>query len=364
MGYIKKQQEDAGGESRSVSLLSEEPIRPTPFDSDWTLHMTHSHLGGAARRFRLIGTLALAAALTATTASCGSVSGADDGAVTSAEAAAGDLFSQDLHDQLPERIRSAGQIAIGGAFDNPPVLFASASDATKPAGVAYDLSQAIGKVLGVEATWANTQWAGQLPGLDGGKLDIVWGQATVTKEREESLYDMIPFYRAPLAVLVKEGNPKDMTSFESMCGQTIGGSVGAVQERYVGLANEKYCAPQGKKAIAYSSYAQGEETALNSGAIDGVIDTYPVLVGATKKLEGMEAVLLSDAAEFDSGFAGIVFSKKNPELSETVAAALQKLHEAGIYQDILAAHDVPDAELDAKELTVNLLTGTPAGEVK
>lgn len=326
--------------------------------------MTNPQLRGVSRRFRLIGTLALAAALTATTAGCGSAGGGDGGAAAGAEAAASELFSQDLHDQLPERIRSAGNITIGGTFDNPPVLFASETDATKPAGVAYDLSLAVGKVLGVEVNWANTQWAGQLPGLDGGKLDVAWGQATVTKGREESLYDMIPFYRAPLAVLVKKGNPENITSFESMCGQTIGGAVGAVQEYYVGLANDKFCTPQGKEAIKYMAYTQGEEVALNSGAITGVIDTHPVLIGAAKNLAGVEAVLLPDAHDFDSGLAGITFSKKNPELSKAVAAALQKLHEAGIYQDVLAAHDVPDAELETKELVVNFLTGTPAGQIK
>lgn len=325
--------------------------------------MTHSHLRGNSRRFRLIGTLALAATLTATTAGCGSAGGADGGAAAGAEAAASDLFSQDLHDQLPEKIQSAG-ITIGGTFDNPPVIFASETDATKPAGVAYDLSLAIGKVLGVDVTWVNTQWPGQLPGLDGGKLDAAWGQATVTEEREESLYDMVPYYLAPMAALVKEGNPKNITSFESMCGKTIGGAIGAIQEHYVGLANDKYCGPQGKEPITYKAYTQGEEVALNSGAVDGVIDTHPVLVGAAKNLEGVEAVTLSDVEEFGSGLSGITFSKKSPELSKAIAAAMQKLHEAGIYQDILAAHDVPDAALDAEQLVVNYLTGTPAGEIK
>lgn len=326
--------------------------------------MTHSNFRGAARRFRLIGTLALVAALTATTAGCASEGGAGDGAAANAEAAAQELFSQDLHDQLPERIRSAGSIQIGGTFDNPPVLFASETDATKPAGIAYDLSLAVGNVLGVDVNWENTQWAGQLPGLDGGKLDIAWGQATVTEEREESLYDMIPFYLAPMAVLVQEGNPENITSFESMCGQTIGGAIGAIQEHYIELSNDKYCTPQGEDAITYKAYMQGEEVALSSGAINGVVDTYPVLVSAAENLNGVEAVLLSDSEEFTTGLAGITLSKENPELSKAVAAALQKLHEAGIYQDILAAHDVADSTLEAEKLVVNFVTGTPAGEVK
>lgn len=306
-----------------------------------------------------IGMVAFAAATALLLSAC---SGGDDASASGGDAEI--AVDESLRELLPQRVIDSGTVVIGGTYDNPPVLFADASDATKPAGVAVDLSVAVGQLLGIEPEWRNTQWAGQLPGLDAGTLDIAWGQATVTEERERELYDMIPFYLAPLAVLVPEGNPEGITSFETMCGMTIGGSIGAVQEYYVGLANEEFCAPQGKPEISYKSYSASEEVALSSGTIDGVIDTFPVLVGAAKTLDGVEAVKLSDADKFDSGLAGVTFSKENPELSTAFSAALQKLWDEGVYQDILAAHEVPDAELERDQLVVNYLTGTPAGEIQ
>lgn len=307
---------------------------------------------------KLIGTLALVSSAALLLGGC--TAGGNDVASENGETKVS--VDEELRAMLPERIQESGVVVIGGTFDNPPVLFASESDATKPAGVAYDLSLAVGELLGIEPEWRNTQWAGQLPGLDAGTLDIAWGQATVTEERELSLYDMIPFYLAPLAVLVAEGNPAGITSFESMCGATIGGAIGAIQEYYVGLANEAFCVPQGKPEITYQSYNTAEEVALASGSIDGVIDTWPVLVGAAAQLKGVEAVRLTDADEFDSGLAGIVFSKDQPELSQAFAAALQKLWDEGVYQQILDDHKVPDAVLERDQLVVNYLTGTPAGE--
>lgn len=307
---------------------------------------------------KLIGTLALVSSAALLLGGC--TAGGNDAASENGETKVS--VDEELRAMLPERIQESGVVVIGGTFDNPPVLFASESDATKPAGVAYDLSLAVGELLGIEPEWRNTQWAGQLPGLDAGTLDIAWGQATVTEERELSLYDMIPFYLAPLAVLVAEGNPAGITSFESMCGATIGGAIGAIQEYYVGLANEAFCVPQGKPEITYQSYNTAEEVALASGSIDGVIDTWPVLVGAAAQLKGVEAVRLTDADEFDSGLAGIVFSKDQPELSQAFAAALQKLWDEGVYQQILDDHKVPDAVLERDQLVVNYLTGTPAGE--
>lgn len=309
-------------------------------------------------RVRLIGGLLVAGALTVSLAACaGNASGADAAGESAAE------VNEELRGQLPDRIIDAGAVIIGGTYDNPPVLYASKEDATKPAGVAADLSAAIGELLGITPDWRNTQWSGQLPGIDSGALDIAWGQASVTAQREKELYDMIPFYAAPLAILVPDGNPMGITSFETMCGAKIGGSVGSVQEYYVGLANEQFCTPSGKPEIEFLSFTQAEEVALKSGTIDGVIDSFPVLNGAAKELDEVEAVKLSDASEFDSGLAGIVFSKDEPELSTAFAAALQELHANGTYQKILEDNGVPDAILDADQLVVNFLTGTPAGEI-
>lgn len=321
--------------------------------------MSLSRIRTSSKRRGILTALAVAGSMTLLLGACSSGAEGDTGEQESDIA-----VNEKLRDMLPERILDSNTVVIGGSFDNPPVLYADESDATKPAGVAYDLSVAIGKVLGIEPDWRNTQWAGQLPGLDSGALDIAWGQASVTEEREREQYDMIPFYLAPLAVLVSEGNPKEITSFESMCGATTGGSTGSVFEFYVGQANEKFCTPNGKPEITYKSFNGTEEVALSSGTIDGVIDAWPVLSTEAKGMKGVEAVKLSDADQFDTGLVGITFSKDEPKLSAAFSAALQQLWDDGVYQEILKKNEVPDATLERDQLSVNVLTGTPAGERK
>ncbi|MCZ2811985.1 transporter substrate-binding domain-containing protein [Modestobacter sp. VKM Ac-2979] len=303
------------------------------------------------------GAAALAGALLLSLSACGDEESGSTGGASSSGAATVD---QSLRDQLPEEIVSQGSLVIAGSFDNPPVIYASAANATQPDGIAADLAAEIGERLGLDVEWRNTPFPGQLPGIDSGAFDIVWGQATQTEEREAELYDMIPFYAAPLSVLVEEGNPSGVTSFATMCGATIGGSVGSIFERYVQLANEQFCAD--KTPIEYQGYTKGEEVALHSGAIDAVIDTFPVNSDAATRLDGVEAIKLPDAGAIDSGLAGIVFSKTEPGLSTTVAQVLQQLHEDGTYQQIFEDEGVSTAILDADQLMVNYLTGTPAGE--
>ncbi|MCZ2849868.1 transporter substrate-binding domain-containing protein [Modestobacter sp. VKM Ac-2978] len=313
----------------------------------------HSSLRG----LRNTGGAALAGALLLSLSACG---GGEEGSTGAASSSGAATVDQSLRDQLPEEIQSKGSLVIAGSFDNPPVIYSSESDATKPAGIAADLSAEIGERLGLDVEWRNTPFPGQLPGIDSGAFDIVWGQATQTEEREAQLYDMIPYYAAPLSVLVEEGNPSGVTSFATMCGATVGGSVGSIFESYVEQANTQFCA--GKSPIVYQGYTKGEEVALHSGAIDLVIDTLPVNSDAASRLEGVEAIKLSDAETIDSGLSGMVFSKDEPGLSTTVAEVLQQLHEDGTYQQILEDEGASVAVLDADQLVVNYLTGTPAGE--
>lgn len=309
-----------------------------------------------APRTRAFGALAVGAlALTA-------LSGCGGTAPTPADSGTDEAVGA-LHDMLPEGIKSAGKITIGGTFDNPPVLYASEADATVPAGVAPDLSAEIGELLGVDIEWSNVQWPGQLPGLDAGTLDVVWGQATVTVEREKSLYDMIPFYAAPLAVLVPEGNPQGITSFETMCGALIGTGVGTIFDFYIEMANEQLCAPNGRPAIRTAAFSTAEEVALQSGQAEAMIDTFPVLESAASRLDGFEAVALSDAELFDSGLAGITFAKTNPELAKAFEAALAEMFDDGSYARVMDDNRVPAATLERDQLVVNYLTGTAAGSI-
>lgn len=336
------------------------PLPDIPLISDdWTNRMAESSSLSHSKWRHAFGVLALASSAAVLLSAC---SGNTPDSSAPSDTTPGSAVDEELRGTLPQSIIDAGKITITASFDNPPVIYASEADASKPAGVAYDLSVALTGLFGVEPDWQNTQWPGQLPGLDAGTFDVAWGQATVTAEREESLYDMIPFYLAPLSVLVPKGNPNGITSFASMCGVTVGGSVGAIQEYYVGLANDAFC-DDGNK-IKYVSYSTSEEVALASGAIDAIIDTYPVNVGAAKAMGGVEAVKLSDADKFDSGLAGIVFTKTNPALANAFATGLQKLWDEGVYQQILNDNGVPDAILERDQLVVNYLTGTPAGEIK
>ena len=128
---------------------------------------------------------------------------------------------------LPASIKKSGTISFGALWETPPVISVSTTDSSTPIGISPDIAAAIAPILGVKVTWKNLQWPAQLPGLQSGNVDVLFGQVSVTKEREQSIVDLIPFTKDGQTILVAAGNPKKLTSLANACGTTIGAAVGS-----------------------------------------------------------------------------------------------------------------------------------------
>ena len=266
---------------------------------------------------------------------------------------------------LPESIRTSGKITAGASFDNPPTIYVDVADASKALGIAPELATAVGELLGITVEWQNTQWPGQLPGLDSGTLDVIWGQATQTEEREREIIDMVPFMQYNLGFLVEAGNPEGITDWASACGMKVGVSLGSSFVTTMNEASAKYCEPAGKPAMKPTEFQGSEETALRAGSIDATLDAFPVLAKmAEADPDDLAAVEMPEAESFEfySGMAGVGVSKAQPGLSRALAGAFQELAANGEYQKILKRHDSGDNQPADDMLAVNPLTGTPAGE--
>lgn len=286
------------------------------------------------------------------------------GSVALAQDGFGQELRQDLRDTLPEDILESNTIVAAGAFDNPPALYADVTDTRRALGVAPDLSHAIGEILGVEFEWRNTQWPGQLPGLDSGTFDVVWGQITQTAERERELLDLVPWSQNTLGFLVEEGNPEGITDWESACGHRIAVSLGSIFVDLLGRVSEDVCAPQDLEPIVIREYQGHEVTGIQSGQADAAMDIYSVLDGMAEGMGGFEAIEIPAevAREYYAGFSGVATSKENPELALAIAEALRILHENGTWQMIADSHNAGNEVPMLADVRVNPLSDTPAGE--
>lgn len=265
-----------------------------------------------------------------------------------------------LHDQLPDAVKSSGTLKLGALWETPPMIGVNASDTSTPVGLAPDLAAALGQVLGVQVTWQNVQWPAQLPGVQSGAVDALMGQVTDTAEREQSVVDLVPFYKSTESLLLPKDDTKGITSLATACGRTIGVPVGSTQGQEVSAASDAHCAGNAIRVAEYQG-ATAAISAVRAGTIDGWLDTTTSQLQAVKASSGAFTTAELPADESPVKFTAIAVGKANPGLSNALVGALKELIDNGTYADVLAAQDVSSAAVTADEVVVNPLTGTAAG---
>jgi len=295
---------------------------------------------------------------------CSGSSGTEQASAPVAQA----VFDQSLHDLLPDKIKQSKQISFGALWETPPIIGVDTSDTSKPVGITPDLATALGQVLGVTPVWQNLQWPAQLPGLQSGNVDALFGQVSDGKEREK-VVDLVGFYRSPLAVLVKGGNPRSLKTLADACGLKIGVPSGSQQEAVITANSEKFCTSQGKPAITSVGYpgAQGAIVAIKAGTLDGWMDA----ATSTREIaqqagNAYDSVSLPDEQidPYMERNVGIAVAKTQPGLVNALAGALVKLSESGIYQQTMRKWNAEDAVLPTDQIKVNGYTGIPAGQAQ
>ena len=329
--------------------------------------MTRITLARGRGRAGLLAAAAGIAAISLTLVGCsnGGSGGGETTAPTDEPAAGGsDLFDQSLQDLLPDAIKSAGVISFGGLWETPPTLSVDPADPTKPAGIAPDIAVLFGEILGVDVEWQNLQWPAQLPGLQAGSVDVLFGQVSVTAEREQSVVDLIPYAVRSQSLLVAAGNPHDIEGIGSLCGLTIAVPIGSTQSERVTAISQSACEAAGKPAIILSEYQGGAAAiqALRAGTVDAWMDTTPNIEATTASDTATFAAVRVPESEIPTEYSGIAISKDNPGLTEAIAGALKILVEKDLYEPIWKAYDTTSA-LTLQDIAINPLTGTPVGEM-
>ena len=276
----------------------------------------------------------LAAALLV--AGCGSGDAETTGASTKSSVPTQEQNAS-LHDQLPEDIQSAGKVNIGTEALYPP-FESFAEDNKTIVGLDPDLANALGQVLGIEVTMTHTAFDGLLTALDGGRFDLVMAAITDTTERQAK-YDFVDYFTTGQAIVVKKGNPEQITAIEDLCGKNVSVLVASTQEKLLGEFNADQCAsdkikvtalPNDKDALlqvqsgrAEASFTQDAVGRYNARTIGG---------GNQFEVANSEPVLPVPV--------GIVFTKESTELRDAFKAALEELIANGTYDQILEKNDL------------------------
>ncbi|MPY79387.1 MAG: ectoine/hydroxyectoine ABC transporter substrate-binding protein EhuB [Actinophytocola sp.] len=251
--------------------------------------------------------------------------------------------------------KESGSISVGIANEQP-YGFATAEGTTT--GESPEVAKAVFKALGIKDMQAQVVPFDQLiPGLNAGNFDVVSAGMFITPERCKQASFSIPDYVAPTALLVRKGNPKNLTNFEDVAKNNAKLAVlsAAVEKGYAEAAGV------GGGQITTLDTQDNMLRAVADGRVDCAALTDISLKWLVKQNPGQPVeVSESFTPKDESGedvvsAGGFVFRDADNSLREAFDGELRKLHESGDWLNIVKEFGFSEANLPPKDVTTQQL---------
>jgi len=229
-------------------------------------------------------------------------------------------------------VLAIGLSVIPAFSQTPPNPFRVATEATFPpfefqqggqlTGFDIDLMRAIGKEADLNIDFRNLPFDGIIPALQARTVEAAISGMTITSERAQAISFSRPYFRAGLAIAVREDN-RTIKNFEDLKGKRIAvqiGTTGALEATKI----------PGARVSQFDSAALALQELIN-GRVEAVVNDKPVTLYAIKQagLRGVKVVgeLLTEE------FYGIALPKNSPYL-QLINDALGRVIESGQYDAI------------------------------
>ncbi len=150
-------------------------------------------------------------------------------------------------------------------------------------GFDIDLMEAIGKEAGLKIEFESLPFDGIIPALQSRTIDGAISGITITAERAKSVDFSSPYFKAGLAIAVKENN-ETITNFEDLKGKRIAVQIGTTGAMEAGKIPDT-------KITTFDSAVLALQELVN-GKVDAVVNDAPVTLFAIKEagLKGVKIV--------------------------------------------------------------------------
>jgi polar amino acid transport system substrate-binding protein len=245
-----------------------------------------------------------------------------------------------LHKLLPASIKSKGYILVGAQMENAPDDFFSGSSQSA-VGFEVNMAKGIGKVLGVKIKYLQLpNWDSIVPSVQDGRVNMSMTAMNDTTARQQ-LINFIDYLTDGVGILVKAGNPENITGPSGLCGKNVTDVAGTTQEAYLDSLNAAggICASNQITEVIAPSTAQ-EIINLTTGRADAILNDN---ITDAYDQQTNPAVYSVPYKPIDPGPYGIGFAKTSGSLEKAVQGAMLKLMAGGsssVYMKILTAWNV------------------------
>jgi polar amino acid transport system substrate-binding protein len=242
----------------------------------------------------------------------------------------GVAFNQKLADGLPPAIKASKVLKVATDL-TPPISF-RAEDG-KLIGIDADIAAALGVVLGIDVQMTDVgAGAAIVPAILSKRFDMTVSGINDDPELEKQV-DVIDYMYDATTIMTIKDNPLGIKSMADLCGKKVAVPVGTFQGRIVEAASAKCATP-----INIMSIPKMPDVlqAVRTGRADATVNGYATSVYTTANQTGRGVGLqaLPDV-RLAVGYLGMLVSKDNPQLRNTVVASLQHMVDSGAYETIM-----------------------------
>lgn len=246
-----------------------------------------------------------------------------------------------------------GKLTIASDTTYAPAEYKDPNDPTKFTGYDMDLAREVAKRLCLTANIQTATFDSIIPDMSSASLgqqkyDMSISSFTINDQRKQKV-DMIPYLTAGESILVPTGNPKNIKTFDDMCGKTIAVQNGTVEADEVHDANGNGPGTSGQtpdcknagKPIQILSYDDQSVVVQQviSGRADASYQDQPVTGFYVKQNTGK---LETGGITVQPSPEGIVVRKDNPDLEKAITDALAAMRSDGTYVRILTTWGVQE----------------------
>ncbi|BAY09764.1 basic amino acid ABC transporter substrate-binding protein [Calothrix sp. NIES-2098] len=189
-------------------------------------------------------------------------------------------------------------------------------------GFDIDLMNAIAQVTGLTVQWESLPFDGMISTLQAKRVDAAISGITITDERQKTISFTRPYFKAGLAIAVRESN-QDIQDFHSLQGKKIGVQIGSTGADFAKTIPNARISTYNSGPDFFQDLVNGNVDAVVS---DAFATLYAIKNGNLKAIKVVTNLLTEE-------FYGIATPQDSPYL-ETINKGIATLLSTGTYQQI------------------------------
>lgn len=215
-------------------------------------------------------------------------------------------------------------------------------------GFDIDVAQAVAAKMGLTATIQRTDSSLIVDALLAKKGDAIISALQISADLERQVA-LVPYFQAGQSILVRKGNPSNITGVADLCGRNVAVQVQSPEESTIDEANAGVCASNKIKKQIYPVDLQAIAILKQNGVV-ATLDDSPVADYFVKQNPND---LDLAGAPFKLVPEGIAVDPKNGDLLTAVQQAMLAIVKDGTYRQILMRWNLLDGEVPASAIVVN-----------